>query len=95
MNTERPKVNAKEALNKCSFQLYKKYAVKLNVRSKQLFIAVELELDRLLKQYGIRDSRPNERFIKAVEKAARRQEMTVAAYRDSIPTRERASACPI
>lgn len=44
MNTERPKVNAKEALNKCSFQPYKKYAVKLNVRSKQLFIAVELIL---------------------------------------------------
>ena len=84
MDKDRPKVNARETLNKYSFQLYKKYAVKLKTRSQQLFIAVELELDRLVKQYGLRDSRPNEKFIKAVEKAAKRQKMTVAEYRDRI-----------
>ncbi len=84
MNTERPKVKAKDILNKYSFQLYKKYAVKLNTRSQQLFIAVELELDRLVKQYGLRNSRPNEKFIKTVEKMAKRQGMTVAEYRDKV-----------
>ena len=78
MDKECPKVSAREALNKYSFQLYMKYAVKLKTRSQQLFIAVELELDRLTKQYGIRNSKPNEKFIKAVEKAAKRQKMTVA-----------------
>ena len=82
--TEKPHLRAAEALNKYSFQLYKKYVLKLNTRSKQLFIAIELELDRLVKQYGLRHSRPNEKFIKTVEKAAKRQEMTVAEYQDKI-----------
>ena len=81
---EKPHLRASDALNKYSFQLYKKYAIKLNTRSKQLFIAIELELDRLVKQYSLRDSRPNEKFIKTVEKVAKRQGMTVAEYRDKI-----------
>ena len=82
--TEKPHLKATDALNKYSFQLYKKYAVKLNERSKQLFIALEIELDGLVKQYGIRNSKPNEKFIKEVEKAATRQGMTVAEYRDKV-----------
>ena len=45
---------------------------------------LELELDRLVKRYGIKDSRPNEKFIKIVQKAAASKGMTVAQYRDKI-----------
>ncbi len=52
--------------------------------SKQLFIAVESELQRLLKRYGIKDSKPDEKFIKTVQKSATAKGMTVAEYRDKI-----------
>ena len=77
-------LHAKEEMSKYSAQLYKKYAVKMKVWAKRLFIALELELDRLVKQYGIKDSRPNEKFLKAVQKAAASKGMTVAEYRDKI-----------
>ncbi len=51
---------------------------------KQLFIAVELEAVRLVKQYGIKDGKPDEKFIKAIEKAATAKKMTVAEYRELI-----------
>lgn len=75
---------ARECLNKQSYQLYKKHAVKLKTWTKQLFIAVEMEIERLVKQYGIKDSSPNEKFIKTVQKAAAAKGMTVAEYRDKI-----------
>lgn len=81
---ERPKQIAREVLNKPSYQLYKKHAVKLKTWAKQLFIAVEIEAERMIKQYGIKDSKPNEKFIKAVQKAAAAKGMTVAEYRDKI-----------
>lgn len=81
---ERQNFYAREVLNKQSYQLYKKYAVKLKPWSKQLFIAVESEVVRLVKQYGIKDSKPDEKFIKAVQKAAAAKGMTVAEYRDKI-----------
>lgn len=56
--------------------------VKLKPWSKQLFIAVESEAVSLVKQYGIKDSKPDERFIKAVQKAATAKGMTVAEYRE-------------
>ena len=77
-------LRAREALNKYSYQLYKKYATKLQSWTKQLFIAVELEIERLIRRYGIKDSRPNEKFKKAVQKAATAKGMTVAEYRDNI-----------
>ena len=84
MEKNRAPKNARETLSKYSYQLYRKHAVKLKTWSKQLFIALELELDRLVKQYGIKDSRPNEKFIKAVQKAAASKGVTVAEYRDKI-----------
>ena len=52
--------------------------------SKQIFIAVELELQRLIKYYGIKNSKPNEKFIKMVQKSAAARGLTVAEYRDKI-----------
>ena len=43
-----------------------------------------MEAESLVKQYGIKDSSPNERFIKAVQKAATAKGMSVAEYRDKI-----------
>lgn len=43
-----------------------------------------MEAERLIRRYGIKDSRPNEKFIKAVQKAATAKGMTVAEYRDKI-----------
>ncbi|MGN0508937.1 MAG: hypothetical protein ACI4GX_06855 [Ruminococcus sp.] len=77
-------VIAREVLSKYSYQLYKKHAVKLQPWAKQLFIEVELEAEELIKRYGIKDSRPNEKFVKAVQKAATAKGMTVAEYRDKI-----------
>lgn len=45
---------------------------------------MELEIERLVKKYGIRDSKPNEQFIKTVQKVAAAKGMTVAEYRDKI-----------
>ena len=81
---ERVDLRARECLSKQSFQLYKKYAVKLKPWTKQLFIALEMEVERLVKKYGIKDSRPDERFIRTVQKAATAKGMTVAEYRDKI-----------
>lgn len=81
---EKQILRAREALNKYSYQLYKKYATKLQSWTKQLFIAVEMEIERLIRRYGIKDSRPNEKFIKAVQKAAAAKGLTVAEYRDKI-----------
>lgn len=53
-------------------------------QAKQLFIAVEMEVERLVKRYGIRDSKPDEKFIKTVQKAAAAKNMTVADYRDKV-----------
>lgn len=74
----------REVLGKYSYQLYKKYMASKHLWSKQLFIAVELELQCLLKRYGIKDSKPNEKFIKAVQKSAAARGLTVAEYRDKI-----------
>ena len=49
-----------------------------------MFIAVEMEVERLVKRYGIKNSGPNERFIKTVQKAAAARGMAVAEYRDKI-----------
>lgn len=57
---------------------------KVNPWAKQRFIAVESEAERLVKQYGIKDSKPDEKFIKAVQKAAAAKGTTVAEYRDKI-----------
>lgn len=81
---ERTDLRAREVLNKQSQQLYKKYAIKLKPWAKQLFIAAEIEVERLVKRYGIRDSKPDEKFIKTVQKAAAAKGMTVAEYRDNI-----------
>lgn len=81
---ERAKLRAREVLNKISHQLYKKHAIKLKHWAKQLLIALELEVERLVKRYGIRDSKPDEKFIKTVQKAAAAKGMTVANYRDKI-----------
>lgn len=75
---------AREVLGKYSYQLYKKHMITKKLWSKQLFIAVESELQRLLKRYGIKDSKPNEKFIKTVQKSAAARGMTVAEYRDKI-----------
>lgn len=82
--TERQNLKARDLLSKYSYQLYKKHAVKLQPWTKQLFIAVETETVRLIRHYGIKDSRPNEKFIKAVQKAATAKKMTVVEYRDEI-----------
>lgn len=81
---EKPSLKAYECLSKYSFQIYKKYVIKLKPWTKQLFIALEMEAEHLVKKYGIKDSRPNEKFIKAVQKAAAARKMTVAEYRDKI-----------
>lgn len=75
---------AREVLGKYSYQLYKKYMASKHLWSKQLFIAVESELQRLLKRYGIKDSKPNEKFIKTVQKSAAARGLTVSEYRDKI-----------
>lgn len=81
---EKPNLIARECLNKQSYQLYKKHAVKLKTWTKQLFIAVEMETESLVKRYGIKDSKPNEKFIKAVQKSAAAKGMTVGEYRDKV-----------
>lgn len=81
---DKPNLKPYECLSKYSYQLYKKHAAKLKNWTKQLFIAVELETERLIKRYGIKDSKPNEKFIKTVQKAATARGMTIAEYRDKI-----------
>lgn len=81
---DKPMFKTREVLGKYSYQLYKKYMASKHLWSKQLFIAVELELQRLLKRYGIKDSKPNEKFIKAVQKSAAARGLTIAEYRDKI-----------
>lgn len=81
---ERTELRAREVLSKPSHQLFKKHAIKLKPWAKQLLIALELEIERLVKKYGIRDSKPNEQFIKTVQKAAAAKGLTVAEYRDKI-----------
>lgn len=81
---DKPELKAGEVLGKYSYQLFNKFMVKKKTWSKQLFIAVESELQRLLKCYGIKDSKPNEKFIKTVQKSAAARGMTVAEYRDKI-----------
>lgn len=81
---DKPMFKAREILNKHSYQLYNKYMATKHLWSKQLFIAVESELQRLLKRYGIKDSKPNEKFIKIVQKSAAARGLTVAEYRDKI-----------
>ena len=75
---------AREVLGKYSYQIYKKYIANKHLWSKQLFIEVESELQRLLKSYGIKDSKPNEKFIKMVQKSVAARGLTVAEYRDKI-----------
>lgn len=81
---DKPMFKAREVLGKYSYQIYKKYIANKHLWSKQLFIAVESELQRLLKRYGIKDSKPNEKFIKTVQKSAAARGLTVAEYRDKI-----------
>lgn len=81
---DKPELKAREVLGKYSYQLYKKYMTSKHLWSKQLLIAVELELQRLLKRYGIKDSKPNEKFIMTVQKSAMARGITVAEYRDKI-----------
>ncbi len=81
---EKPNLKPYEKLSKFSFQLYKKHAIKLKPWAKQLYIALELEAERLIKRYGIKDCRANEKFIKTVQKVAAAKGMTVAEYRDKI-----------
>ncbi len=81
---DKPMFKAREVLGKYSYQIYKKYIANKHLWSKQLFIAVELELQRLLKRYGIKDSKPNEKFITTVQKLAMARGLTVAEYRDKI-----------
>ena len=81
---DKPELKAREVLGKYSYQLFNKFMRKKKTWSKQLFIAVELELQRLIKRYGIKDSKPNEKFIKTVQKSAAARGLTVAEYRDKI-----------
>ncbi len=81
---DKPELKAREVLGKYSYQLFNKYMIKKKSWSQQLFIAVESELQRLLKHYGIKDSKPNEKFIKAVQKSAAARGLTVSEYRDKI-----------
>ena len=80
----KPVQNPKMALNKISYQLYKKHAAKLRIWSRQLFIALEIEVDNIVRRFGIRDNSPNEEFIKTVRKAAKARGLTVAEYRDNL-----------
>lgn len=80
----KPVQNPKTALNKISYQLYKKHAAKLRIWSRQLFIALEIEVDNIVRRFGIRDNSPNEEFIKTVRKAAKARGLTVAEYRDNL-----------
>lgn len=80
----KPVQNSKTALNKISYQLYKKHAAKLRIWSRQLFIALEIEIDRIVRRFGIRDNSPKEEFIKTVRKAAKARGLTVAEYRDNL-----------
>lgn len=80
----RPVQNPKTALNKISYQLYKKHAAKLRVWARQLFIALEIEVNSIVRRFGIRDSKPDGEFIKTVQKAASGRGMTVAEYRDKL-----------
>lgn len=80
----KPVQNPKTALNKISYQLYKKHAAKLRIWSRQLFIALENEVDGIVRRFGIRDNSPNEEFIKTVRKAAKARGLTVAEYRDNL-----------
>lgn len=73
-----------EALNKISYQLYKKHIAGLTDRAKQLFIALEEEVERIVRKFGLKDSRPSESFYKTIEKAAQARGMTVTEYRDSV-----------
>lgn len=81
---EKTELRAREVLNKQSQQLYKKYTIKLKPWAKQLFIAAEMEVERLVKRYGIHDSKPDEKFLKTVQKAATAKGMTVTGYRDKV-----------
>ena len=81
---EKPNLKPYEKLSKFSFQLYKKHAIKLKPWAKQLLIALELEIERLVKKYGIQDSKPNEQFIKTTVIVSADKGMTVAEYRDKI-----------
>lgn len=78
------KKRPQEALNKMSYQLYKKHIVGLTDRAKQLFIALEQEVERVVRKFGLKDSKPSESFYKTIEKAAQSRGMTVAEYRDSV-----------
>ena len=80
----KPELKAREVLGKYSYQLFNKFMNKKNTWSQQLFIEVELELQRLLKRYGIKDSKPNEKFIQTVQKSAAARGMTVAESREKI-----------
>lgn len=80
----KPVQNPKTALKKISYQLYKKHAAKLRIWSRQLFIALEIEIDNIVRRFGIRDNSPNEEFIKTVRKAAKARGLTVAEYRDNL-----------
>lgn len=81
---DKHELKALEVLGKYSYQLYKKHMITKKLWSKQLFIAVESELQRLLKRYGIKDSKPNEKFITTVQKLVMARGLTVAEYRDKI-----------
>lgn len=81
---EKPNLKPYECLNKYSNQLYKKHITKRKAWAKQLFIALELEVDRLIKLYGIKDSKPDEKFIKTVQKSAAAKGMTAAEFRDKV-----------
>ena len=80
----KPVQSPKTALNKISYQLYKKHATKLRIWSRQLFIALEIEVNDIVRRFGIRDNSPDEEFIKTVRKAAKAKGMTVAEYRDNL-----------
>lgn len=67
-----------------SYQLYKKRIAGLTDRAKQLFIALEQEVERIVRKFGLKDGRPSESFYKTIEKAAQARGMTVAEYRDSV-----------
>lgn len=78
------KKRPQEALNKMSYQLYKKHISGLTDRAKQLFIALEQEVERVVRKFGLKDSKPSEGFYKTIEKAAQAKGMTIAEYRDSV-----------
>ena len=43
-----------------------------------------MEVERLVKRYGIKDSKSDEKFIKTVQKAAAAKGMSVTEYRDKV-----------